>query len=397
MRSGIEAVEDFRFAEAAVDAGFESQTFADVVGRREGQDRGGHQRSVDQSHGEQNAGELAGERNQGAGGFGDIGDLAVLRVEDSRGAGYHDEERNHVGHDAAEDHVDAAESVVALRNALLDDRRLQVELHPGRDGGADQADDHDQIAGVGIELRDDRVRERQFPVRFREKCRDRIGEINQRKKQQDAFHGLVRAAHDDGPDQRRADGDRDVFADTEDAHARGEAGELGRDVAEVGESEDDHGEEGHAQAELFADEIGEAFAGDGAHARGHFLHHDQRDGGGDQGPEQRVAVLRAGLRVGEDAAGIVIDVGGDEAGADDGEEREHPVAHDVPLRERRTRTGAWPDVFRYCAGPSFILVRWLLFAEFRCEDAASRPRAARGRDCRPGYRYAEPSGLRRSL
>ena len=176
-----------------------------------------------------------------------------------------------------------------------------------------------------------------FPVGFGEKSRDRVGEIDQRKEQEDALDGLVFAAYDDGPDQRGADGDRDVFADTEDAHTRGEAGELGRDVAEVGEAEDDHGEEGHAQTEFFADEIGEAFARDGAHARGHFLHHDQSDGGGDEGPEERVAVFRAGLRIGKDAAGIVIDVGGDEAGADDGEEREQPVAHHAPLRERRTR------------------------------------------------------------
>ena len=81
-----------------------------------------------------------------------------------------------------------------------------------------------------------------------------------------------------------------------------------------------HGEERHAQAELFADQIGEAFAGDRAHARGHFLHHDQRDGGRDQRPQQRVAELRARLRVGEDAAGVVIDVGGDESRPQDGKE-----------------------------------------------------------------------------
>ena len=73
--------------------------------------------------------------------------------------------------------------------------------------------------------------------------------------------------------------------------------------------------ESGAQPEFFPDEIGQTLAGDGAHARGHFLNHDKRDGGGDQGPKQRVSVLRAGLRIGEDAAGIVIDVGGDEARA----------------------------------------------------------------------------------
>ena len=34
------------------------------------------------------------------------------------------------------------------RDAFLDDRRLQVELHPRRDGRADQADHHVEIAVV---------------------------------------------------------------------------------------------------------------------------------------------------------------------------------------------------------------------------------------------------------
>ncbi len=78
------------------------------------------------------------------------------------------------------------------------------------------------------------------------------------------------------------------------------------------------------KSELFANEIGQAFTGDGSHARGHFLDYDQRDGGGDQGPQQRVAVLGAGLRIGKDAAGIVIDVGGDEARAQNRQEGHQP-------------------------------------------------------------------------
>ncbi len=33
-------------------------------------------------------------------------------------------------------------------DALFDHRGLQVELHPGRDGGADQAHDHGDVAGI---------------------------------------------------------------------------------------------------------------------------------------------------------------------------------------------------------------------------------------------------------
>ena len=55
--------------------------------------------------------------------------------------------------------------------------------------------------------------------------------------------------------------------------------------------------------------------------RRHLLHDDQRDRDRDHRPEQRVAELRARLRVGEDAAGVVVDVRRDEARADDGEQQ----------------------------------------------------------------------------
>ena len=81
-------------------------------------------------------------------------------------------------------------------------------------------------------------------------------------------------------------------------------------------------EERDAEAELLADQIAQPLAGDRAHARRHLLHHDQRDGDRDHRPQQRVAELRAGLRVGEDAAGVVVDVGGDEARADHRQEQQ---------------------------------------------------------------------------
>ena len=105
----------------------------------------------------------------------------------------------------------------------------------------------------------------------------------------------------------------------EELHAARDAGELGDDVAEVDDDEQDHHDEGHAEAELFADEVAEAFAGDDAHAGAHLLHDDEREGDGDHRPEEGVAELRASLRVGEDAAGVVVDVGRDEARAKYGE------------------------------------------------------------------------------
>ena len=162
----------------------------------------------------------------------------------------------------------------------------------------------------------DRFDQREVPVGAAEHAGDDVGDVEDAGDEEDFFDALVVAFDDQRPDEQRADGHADVFADVEELHAAGDAGELRDDVAEVDDDEQEHDDEGHAQTELFADEVAEAFAGDGAHARAHLLHDDEREGDGDHRPEQRVAVLRSGLRVGEDAAGVVIDVGGDEAGAE---------------------------------------------------------------------------------
>ena len=103
-----------------------------------------------------------------------------------------------------------------------------------------------------------------------------------------------------------------------------DADELRDDVAEVDDQNSDHHEERDAQAELLADQVAQAFAGDGAHAGAHFLHHDQRERDRDHGPKKKMSELGAGLRIGQDAAGIVVDVRGDKARPDDGEEQQDP-------------------------------------------------------------------------
>ena len=70
---------------------------------------------------------------------------------------------------------------------------------------------------------------------------------------------------------------------------------------------------------LLADQLGQALAGDGAHARGHLLHDDQRDRDQHHHPQQAVAVAGADRRVGGDAAGVVAGVRGDQAGAEEPE------------------------------------------------------------------------------
>jgi hypothetical protein len=163
-----------------------------------------------------------------------------------------------------------------------------------------------------LELGEDRVVYRHAPVRVRQESRNRIGEIDQRKQNQNAFYRFVGAAHDDEPDHYGPNRHGNVLADTEDRHPGSQACELGYDVAEIGDPQNKHCEEGRAQAKFLPDQVGEPLARGRAHSGGHLLNHDQSNRSRYQGPEQSVAELRSGLRIRQDAARIVVHVGGNE-------------------------------------------------------------------------------------
>ena len=59
ISSVIQPVENRRFAEAAVDAGFKAEAFADRIGGRQRQNAGGEQRRIEQARAEQQVGVLA--------------------------------------------------------------------------------------------------------------------------------------------------------------------------------------------------------------------------------------------------------------------------------------------------------------------------------------------------
>ncbi len=161
---------------------------------------------------------------------------------DSSAASDHDKECNHIRDDAASNHIQAAKVVVTPVNALLYDGGLQVELHPGRNGGSNQADNGDQIGRIRAEGRYKRLLQREIPIRFRQESGDRVSKVNQRSNDEDAFYRLIAAAHDQRPNQRRADRNHDIFADAEDAHAGSQTRKLRNNVAEIRKPQDDHGE-----------------------------------------------------------------------------------------------------------------------------------------------------------
>src|SRR5207245_6494591 len=127
-----------------------------------------------------------------------------------------------------------------------------------------------------------------------------------------------------------ADRHTDVLTDVKQLHAASDSGELRHDVAEVHDHQQDHDNEGHPEAKLLADEVAEALACHDAHTSAHLLDDDERQRDGNHRPQQLVAILRAGLGVGEDATGVVIDVGGDEARYEELEEANQPGSTSAP-------------------------------------------------------------------
>lgn len=91
--------------------------------------------------------------------------------------------------------------------------------------------------------------------------------------------------------------------------------------------------------------IDEPLPGDHTHPRQAVEHH-QRDGGQQQHPQQLIAVVGASTRIGGDAGRIVVGESGQQAGADDGEQRCQLRAlelHRRALRLRRRRCGQTPE------------------------------------------------------
>ena len=337
----VEPVEGPGLAELLVDAGLPAEGLADVVDGRERQDRRREERGVQEAEGEERRGVAPGEGLERAGGVGRAGDGDAVG-EERRGAGDDDEERHDVGHDAADDDVPPRHPVPVLADALLDHARLQVELHPRRDRRADEGDEHPHVSGVeGNARRDDGVAQHGLPVRMRQVRRDRVHEVEDARHEKDALDQPVGPAHDEEPDPHRHDRDRDPLRHAEELHARRDARELGDRVAVVRGEQRQHQVEGQLDAEVLPDQVGQALARHGAHARRHLLHDDQRDRDRDQRPEQARAELRPRQRIGRDAAGVVVDVGGDDAGADHAEKQDDlPPADRPPLRGAAVRAAA---------------------------------------------------------
>ena len=330
---GVEPVEGGSFLEFVVEARFEAETFADDVSGRERKDGGGEERGVEETEGESEAGPLAGERNERFGGFGGVVDAGEAGAVERGGGAEDDEENDDHATDAAEQDVELGLGILPRADFFLDEAGLEIEELPGGDGGANERGEGDEIAGVEMDAGDESHAGSENPIGMGEQRRKKIGQVEDAGNEEDDFDLAVVPFQNENPDEQGGDRDGDVFADAEDLRGGGNAGEFGDDVAEIDEEADDHDEESGAETEFFTDEVGEAFSGDDTEASAHFFGDVESDGHGDEGPEKRVAVGGASLRVGGDAAGVVIDVGGDDARTDDGEEESDAAAPEFAAGE----------------------------------------------------------------
>jgi len=148
-----------------------------------------------------------------------------------------------------------------------------------------------------------------------------VADVKAGRGQKDFFHSLIVAFHHQQPHQHRRNRHADVFGDPKQFQAQRHSGELRQHVPEVGGQYGYHDHESDAKSVFFANEIAEPFAGDGPHACRHLLHYHQRHGHGNDEPQQKVAELGPRLRIGGNAAGVVVDVGSDNSRSDHSQEK----------------------------------------------------------------------------
>ncbi len=228
------------------------------------------------------------------------------------------------GKHRTDDHVDPLKANVGDLQSLVHDRGLLVELHPGRNGGADGRDHNRHKARVKAKAWRDESPSHGRPRRLGQDTRCHVCQIDGAGHQKDPFDHLVVGLEDQHPDQDRGDRHRDILADAQDLHAGRHAGELADGVAQVGQDHHADDDRRGPHAHGLADQIGQAFAGDHAQPGAHLLDNDQGQGDERHDPQQAIAIVGAGDGIGGDPTGVVIDVGGDDARPDNGQQGQQP-------------------------------------------------------------------------
>src|SRR6266852_2490708 len=280
------------------------------------------------AHAKQDLGNLsiaAHERRQGQRGILGLVDLDMVDKQ-GRSRAYYYKERHEVCKECADVGINLFVTQMGDLDVLVRDCGLLVELHPGRDGCADHGYQGEQVPLVELYWRHQRLMQDLSPVGMHEKATDDISKVNQAQHQQYALDVAVAATHHQHPNNYCRHRNGYVWADAEDIHRACDSREFGYRCGGVGDQQQEHAPEGDAHAEFFANQVGQPLAGDHAHTRRHFLHDGEADCDKHDGPQQAIAILRTRQGIACDTGGIIIDVGGDQPGADYGEQ-DQQLAH----------------------------------------------------------------------
>ena len=245
-----------------------------------------------------------------------------------RCAGHDDEPGDDVGEDASGHHIQPRSLEAPPGYAFFHDRRLQVELHPRSYRRSHDADHHVEISLIAKGLQRRRLHGRDRcvnPRRLRQYSSKNISHIEERRRQENLLYALVLAFDHDQPYDDRTHRHGRISRKPEQLEAGSNPDKLCHHIAEIGDQNPKHHQKRDTQSEFLADQVAQALAGHGPHAGTHLLHHDQRDRNRDHGPQQKMSELRPGGRIGQDAAGIIVDVRGNEPRTHHGKEQQDPA------------------------------------------------------------------------
>jgi hypothetical protein len=179
-----------------------------------------------------------------------------------------------------------------------------------------------------------------LPVRLHQDAGHDVTHVKRCREQKDALDLLIIRLQDQEPDAGGGKRHRDVLADVQQRQRTRDAREIRHHVGHVGQNQSEQDEERRAQAELFPDQVRQPLARHRTHSRAHLLRHDQQQRDRQQRPKRQVTVLRARLRIGEDASSVVVHHSRDEPRPDDGEENSNviarPLQHPTGASARRS-------------------------------------------------------------
>ena len=190
---------------------------------------------------------------------------------------------------------------------FLDFLRSLPEKQIWADGGAEHRDHHQEIVGIDGGVRPDRGQQRLAPGDVHGKGGRDIGEQRERHEFEHRRISPIRHEHLQQGGGRRENQRMFVIEPADHQRQRfPHRGDVGRDVERVGGDQQENQRQ-HQPARRELHHIGgKPLAGDAADPRAHQLDRDHEWRGEKHGPQQAVAKLRAGLRVGRNARRIVV-------------------------------------------------------------------------------------------